>query len=172
MRLFYFLFAVLLLCSCKKQISFELNYSKTFVIDKTQALETATDIVSDTITTNIDAIYTTNQTNQKNVINIQLKDITFTVSNPSQHNFDFMKSIEIYLRADGLPERLISTQMNIPETGLTEITGELPNVNVIEYLSKPSYSLRFKVTIDQNIPEDFTLQVKQNFDVDAKKLKS
>jgi hypothetical protein len=83
-----------------------------------------------------------------------------------------MKSIEIYINADGLPERLISTQMDIPETQQISISGELPDVNLVEYLSKPNYTLRLKVTTDQSIIKDYQLNAAQTFLVEAKKIKS
>lgn len=168
----YCLIGSLIFCSCKKQISFNLDYNTSFAISKNLTLETATAILSETITTNSTDLFSENHTNSDNVLSIEQTDITFTISSPSGANFDFLKSIEIYINADGLPERLISTKMEISETGINELKGELPSVDVVEYLSKPSYSLRFKVTIDQSIPVDYKLNVSQTFFVKAKKLKS
>lgn len=160
------------LFSCKKQISFDLKCNSSFVISKNMALETTTDLYSGSIATKSADVFSENHTNSDNVLSIEQSDITFSISSPSGANFDFLKSIEIYINADGLPERLISTKMEITETGLTQLKGELPSVDVVQYLSKPNYSLHFKVTSDQAIPEDYTLEVSQTFFVKAKKLKS
>lgn len=164
--------SIFVLVSCKKSTTFNLNYNSSFVVSKTMSLETAVDIVPDGVTTNSSTTFSTNKTNEKNIISIKLTDITFTITDPTDGNFDFMKSIEIYINAEGLPERLISTQMNIPESQQTSIKGELPDVNLVEYLSKPNYTLRLKVITDQNITKDYKLNTAQTFLVEAKKLKS
>ena len=164
--------SIFALASCKKSTTFNLNYNSSFIVSKTMSLETAVDIVPDGVTTNSSTTFSTNKTNEKNIISIKLTDITFTITDPTDGNFDFMKSIEIYINAEGLPERLISTQMNIPESQQTSIKGELPDVNLVEYLSKPTYTLRLKVITDQNITKDYKLNAAQTFLVEAKKLKS
>lgn len=164
--------SIFVLASCKKSTTFNMNYNSSFVVSKTMTLESAVDIVPDAVTTNSSATFSTNSTNEKNIISIKLSDITFTIADPTDGNFDFMESIEIYINADGLPERLISTQMKIPESQQTSISGELPDVNLVEYLSKPTYTLRLKVITDQHITKDYKLNVAQTFKVEAKKLKS
>ena len=146
-----------------------MSYNSSFVIPKTAILETAADYAPSAITTNSADLFSKNGTSAKNITSISLSEIKFTVTDPQNENFDFMESIEIYIKADGLDERLISTDMSIPETQLTSITGALPDVNLVEYLSKDHYTLRFKIITDQGIPSDFTLNASQTFVVDAKK---
>lgn len=99
----------------------------------------------------------------------KLVELTLTLTSPETGNFDFLNEINIYISADGLPEKLIATETNVP-AGVSQFSLETLDVNLADYIKAGAYTLKTDVTTDQILSEDHVVNVYTNFFVDAKVL--
>ncbi|MCX2742627.1 hypothetical protein OO013_02055 [Mangrovivirga sp. M17] len=97
----------------------------------------------------------------------KLVELNLTLNSPEAGNFDFLNEINIYISAEGLPEKLIATETNVP-TGVTQFSLETQDVDLAEYIKAGAYTLKTDVTTDQILTEDHVINVYSNFFVDAK----
>ncbi|QCK14577.1 hypothetical protein [Mangrovivirga cuniculi] len=99
----------------------------------------------------------------------KLVELTLTLTTPETGDFDFLNEISIYISADGLPEKLIATETNVP-AGVKQFSLETQDVDLSEYIKAGTYSLKTDVTTDQILSEDHEITVYSNFFVDAEVL--
>ena len=109
------------LVSCKKigkLKEFDLHYSHEVTIPSAGAIMPLPfEIVTPETTTNTKEDYKNEGTTSKLIDRVTLKDLSLIVKSPSSGNFDFLKSIEIYLASPNHEEILVASKYEIPETG-------------------------------------------------------
>lgn len=99
---------------------------------------------------------------------IALKSIKLSITTPESGNFDFLKSIEVYLKADGLDPVMIASKTSIPD-GLGKVLElETSGADIKEFIKKDKFKLDVKTVTDKLITQDHELKINAVFFVDAK----
>lgn len=158
--------------SCKKigkLKEFDLHYSNEVIIPSASSIVLLPiDIRTPETTTNTEEEYKNEGTTSKLIDRVTLKDLTLTVKAPSNGNFDFLNSIEIYLASPNHTEVLVASKNDIPEAGLTTLSLVVSGGDLKSYLQDDSFSLRFKITTDRAVAYDLTIQSAETFHVKAR----
>ena len=87
---------------------------------------------------------------------------------PEDANFDFLKSIKIYIKAEGLDEKMIAWKTDMRDDGSKTITLETSDDNLKDYILKDSFQLRTETVTDQLLTHDTDIEIDAVFWVDAK----
>ena len=161
-----------LITACKKLdklTQFEMTYKTQTTIKASVPINVPFDIITPPITTNSSKEFENNDTRSDLVEEIYLTSMTLSVVSPENGSLNFLKDIEIFISADGLPEKKIAWKYNIPENiGSTMELETANNEDLKEYIKKDKYSLRTKVTTDKILTQDYTIEITSKFWVNAK----
>lgn len=167
-------FMVMFNTSCKKEevnelTEFDINYTANLSVPSNTIPVNAQpiDFTTPNIPTNSTQKFTENKTIQSLVDQILLTKYNVSVGTG---NLDFLKSLSIYIKADGMSETLVATKTNIP-TGLTTLAMDLQDVNIRDYIFKPNIQFRVAVVIDASTLSGQTLIMDQTVHVKATVLK-
>jgi hypothetical protein len=152
-----------------KLTQFNLNYDTSFDIPSQEGLDTPIpiDITTPDINTDSEATFEGKSTAKNLVEEIVLKNISLVITSPDEQTFDFLKSIEVYLIADGLAEVKIASDDNV-EDGLTELVLDIDNTDLKEYIFANTIKLRLNITPDEIVTTETSIDINSTFFVDAK----
>lgn len=161
----------LLLSACNKEnkgVTFSYTFNAEAVIPSSTGINLPINILSPDLTTNSGSSFEANQTTPALVRDIKMKQLELKIKSPNQTTFDFLRSIRIYISADGLAEREIAWATDIPENGARSLllTTDL-ETNYKEYIVKESVSLRVQATTRQLLTSDTRLEILPRFEVRA-----
>jgi len=172
MKKYYVLFLLVWMAAgCKKLdelTQFTIVYHTEAVIPATVSINTPIDIPLPPITTDSEQTFENNNTHKDLIEEIRLEELEMKITDPVSGDFSFLQDIEIYMSADDLPEIKIAWLYDIPDSVGNEIELETTGQDLQEYLKAESFNLRLKVTTDQLITQDYTVDVKTEFFVNAK----
>jgi hypothetical protein len=158
--------------SCKKEgisIKFKMNYDAEFTIESGNILNLPLDFFTPDITTNSEAEFEANDTRKDKVQEIKMLKLDLTLTAPDGADFDFLKSIYLYINADGLDEKRIAFKENIAD-GLTVIVMNIDDVELAEYIKKDAFSLRAETVQDKTLSQDIDVLSEMQFQVKARAL--
>jgi hypothetical protein len=166
---------IFIVSSCKKTketvdefTQFDLSYTTTFTVPAASVtVNTPADFTTPDVPTNTSASYPNNKTTYSLVDEVKLTK--FNVSADSS-NFDYLKSLTIFIQGSGLPEVQLATNTLVP-TGVASFDMSLNDVNLKDYLAKSNFKLRVNVTIDGAITTNQKMKLNQTMHVVAKILK-
>ena len=99
---------------------------------------------------------------------IKVKELKMKITAPEGQTFDFLKSIKIFIKAEGLEEKMIAWKTDMTDDGSTTITLETSDENLKDYILKDSFQLRTETVTDQLITKDTHIDINAVFWVDAK----
>lgn len=156
--------------SCKKineLARFSMNYSTEFTVPAGTPVNLPLDIPTPGIETNFEETFKNNNTNAGLIDEITLSSLTITVKAPQGATLDFLKSVEFFIKADGLDEVKLASSENIAD-GLTSLDLTATGVNLKDYLTKNTIKLRVKTVTDKVLAENRELEAKFTFQVQAK----
>lgn len=164
--------SIVLFSACKKTkdkvdefTQFDLSYSTNFSVPSSSiTINTATNFSTPNIATNTGSSYPNNKTTYELVDEVKLTKFNVVAS---AGNFDYLKSLTIFMQADGLPESQIATISNIP-TGVSNFDMTLNDVNLKDYFAKTNFKMRVNVVIDGAISVDQNMKLNQTLHVVAK----
>lgn len=171
---YLFLLPLLLLGlgSCKKilsLISFQVSDSSSFTVPGTPFITgAALNIPVLTVRTTAQSTYKNNNTSAAYVQDVTLDALTLTVTNPSTQNFDFLKSISIYIATDaaGSNKVLLASLASVPKgqasISLTPAGGKLDM-----YLKSDSYTLTTTAELAQTLRQNTDVRADSRFTVHA-----
>ncbi len=157
--------------NCKKVdkfTQFNLDYTETFVIPSSTGTNLPLNFFSPDIETNSTTEFEVNDTRKDLIEEIKLTRLDLTLKNPSSGNFDFLKSAEIYIAADGLSEAKVAYIDNIPNNSAKSISLTTTNADLQQYIKKDKFELKLKVVTDQILTSDHEIETYSVFYVDAK----
>lgn len=157
--------------SCKevdKLTHFNMDYNSSVTIPSTIGINLPFDIYSPDIKTNSTETFEVNNTNKDLVEEAQLTDLSMTITSPTGNDFSFLKSIEIYLSADGLDEIKVAWNDQINGENKNTISLETSSENLEEYIKKDEIKLKVTTVTDEVILRDYDIDINSNFYIDAK----
>ncbi len=156
--------------SCKKLdklTTFHLEYKSSVTVPANSVINLPLSLTTPNITTDSKGTFENNNTNRDLVQEIKLDKMNITVTAPQGSNLDFLKSIEVFISAEGLDEIRVASKFEIPD-GLTSLDLDYINDNLKDYVLKDSIKLRVKTISDKATTQDTDLEVLTRFWVNAK----
>lgn len=151
-----------------KLTQFYMSYNTQLEVPATLGVNTPFNIPTPAITTNSKSEFSVHNTHKNLIDVINLRELNLTITDPSTQTFDFLKNIEIYMKAGNLPEIMIASLSDIPKNGLKSIQLQTVNDNLKDYIVQDSIQLRTKVTTRQLVAHKTTIAVHCRFWVNAK----
>ncbi len=163
---------ILLATSCKKKVSqFYVDYNSQVVIYSTIGQAIPVSLYTPEITTNAEAEFESNNTNKERIESIFLKDLKMKITSPSGETFSFLNSVEIYISSTNHAEVKVAYKDNIPANVGSELSCDLVEVDLQNYVKDDKFKIRVQTVTDETIPQDVHVDVYSNFFVDAKWVK-
>ncbi len=157
-------FTVIGLTACKKKeqpkaIEFEIPYSTSVDVPGTGlTINSPIEFTSSDIITNATSFLSGNSTSTDNIESIRYTQFRLNALSPSGQNFDFIKSVKLYMKAAGQADVLVASNDNLP-TGVTSVDLSLQDVNVKTYLLLDKFQVRIIVTPRAVLPVGVTAKV-------------
>ena len=118
------------------------------------------------ITTNSESEFEQNDTKVELVKEIILKELDLTITSPNDKTFSFLKSIEIYISADGEDELKLAWEDDVVSSAKT-INLTITKEALDKYVKKSKYKLRTKVTTKEVLLDDVDIKIDFKFQVTA-----
>ncbi len=156
--------------SCEKindLTSFNLQYNAEVTIPSSIGIDLPVDLLTPPVNTNAESEFKSHKTTKDLVKEIYLEKVDIAVTSPPNRDLSFLKSIHVYIKADGLPELLLAFSEDIPDNVGTSLSLETAGDDFKAYIKKDSYSLRVKAVTDKLISQDVDLDVNSRFKVVA-----
>ncbi len=126
--------------------------------------------VTPDIATHSDEVFTNNKTRADLVEKINLTGLTLTVQSPEDGDLKFLKSVDIYARAEGLPDVRIAYKDNVPDDVGGTLALDVTGADLTGYFKKVTYQLKIGVVSDQPVTQEYAVNAHGTFAVDAKVL--
>jgi hypothetical protein len=161
-------FALLFFFSCEKLgqlLTFEISNSEDIKIPASGLIDVPF-ISPVPVTMNSQESFKNNNTTASLVKDVRLSKLTLTISDPATANFDFLKSIKIYIGTDGSDKVLLASQDNIP-TGVSTIELISGNAQLDKYIKASSYTLYTEVALRSSVAQELTVRADSKFRVTA-----
>lgn len=125
-------------------------------------------ILTPDIKTHSDVAFDENNTRADLVEQIILKELDLAVQSPSGGTLSFLKKVDIYAMAEGLPAVRVAYKDEVPADVGATLTLDVTNAELKEYFKRETYVLRITVMGDEDVTEDYAVKARAKFFVDAK----
>ena len=155
--------------ACKKiedLFSFTVSNESSITIQSTTPVNLPFNIISPDVTTNSSEQFKNNNTDVKYVRNIILQSLQLTITSPSPQDFNFLKSIHVYISTNSENETELASLDQVP-AGVNTIALIPTNAALDIYVKAASYTLRTQVVMNQILTQDVTVNAKSKFKVTA-----
>jgi len=153
--------------SCKKLLTFNISDSTSTTIDANPfPIDIPTELPTPDVTTNSENEFAQNNTKVELVKEIILKDLTLTITSPNDETFSFLKSIEIYISADGEDEMKLAWNKDV-QSNAKSIALKTTSAALDKYVKKDKYKLRTKVTTKKALLKRVDIKIDFSFQVTA-----
>jgi hypothetical protein len=160
---------LLLLCpGCKKidqLLTFEISEVEDITIPASSLLSIPI-IAPVPVTANSKQRFENNNTKAELVKDVRLTKLTLTIVDPAAENFDFLKSIRIYIGTDQNDKVLLASLDNVP-TAKSSIELLSENTKLESYIQAPSYTLYTEVALRSSIARELRVRAESRFRVTA-----
>lgn len=150
--------------------TFNIRNSADFTVPSASGINLPIDVGTPDVSTSSQQSFENNNTRADLVENVNLTELTLTITNPSDRTFGFLKSLEIYISNDPEGSTLIAEIQDIPESVGSELNLETTGVNLDRYLKEDSYNLEFKAVTDETTNSETEISADMVFEVKAKTL--
>lgn len=153
----------------EKLTQFTMSFDNQVTIPSTAIVNVPVSIKTPEVPTNSESVFSGNNTNAASIEEIKLQEMRLTIISPSGNNFNFFKSVEVFMQAEGLPEVSLASETNVAD-GLTILGLNTTDANIKDYITKDKFKIRVTTTTDEAITQDHEVNVKTVYFVDAKVL--
>ena len=157
----------LFLIGCKGGISFEIINDATFTVPSAIGISLPLSIPTGDVETNAEQEFESNDTKAKWVKKITLESLQLSIKNPVSEDFSFLKSIHLYMDAEGLDEVEIAYFNNLDNNAGNSFDLVSTMVDLAAYVKKETYKLRVNVVTDETLLYDVTVGIDLRFHVIA-----
>lgn len=147
---------------------FTIKYDNTVIIPSSTGINLPFNFFTPDIESNSESTFTSNSTKKDLIEEIVLTEMKLNISSPENGNFKFLKSIEIFISADGVSEQRIAWNEDIPENVDNNLQLEISNMDLKEFIKKEKFKLRLNTITDEIITSDHHVEINSKFFVDAK----
>ena len=146
---------------------FDLTYKSKVVIPASTGIDLPFDVLTPDMETDSESQFEVNDTRKDLIEEIKLTELQMVITSPTDADFSFLKSIEVYISADGLDEIKIAEKRVDEDAGST-LDVDVLDVDLKEYIKKDKFNLRLNTVTDEAIGSDHEIDVNSTFFVDAK----
>lgn len=165
--------AAIFLLACnkaQKPVEFDIPYTTEFTVTTLGlTINEPIDFTTPEINTDISKRLGENKTDIQFIDEVKYTKLDIQVKLPQGQKLDFLKSIQLYINANGETEKLVAFKDPVP-VGDSLIMLEMPDLNIKNYIIKNKFSLRAFIIPDATLSENVTLTVSQNVHVKAKQI--
>ena len=164
---------LILSSSCKKVnelLTFQVGYTSKVTFTPSSAINLPFDLFTPDITTNSETEFSSRKTNKDLIDKITVTEMKLTITSPSDQRFDFLSSVEVYIRADGLGELKVAESTNIPDNIGNVLTLTVAGNDLAPYVKKDKFTLRVKTVSDKTVSRQVNVDITSQFEVKAKVL--
>jgi len=127
-----------------------------------------TSLADSLIPTGASTSFSLNGTNTSLVDKITMKEMKLTLDSTAT-DMNFLKDIELWIKADGLDSVRVAYYNGIPD-GIKTLSLTMTAVNLKDYISKDKFTLTPKIKLDAIPSQSTKIQVSQTYHVEAVKL--
>lgn len=172
MRILVLLLIISTAFGCKKfdkKTQFEFDIVQEITIPSAIGVQSPFNIPTNDVNTNIDHQLEINDKRKDKIEHIYLTQLTSEIISPSSQTFNFLKSITIKIKAEGLDQIKIAEATNLSNENLQTI--EIPvieDLDLSEYIKKAQIDINADVTTDESIFQDVKINIIPHFFVDVK----
>lgn len=162
----------LLLFSCEeidKLLTFRISHSVDMEIPSTSPVSLPIEIPTPEVTTNATQSFENNNTRADLVKDVKLETLELTITSPSGKNFNFLKSIVIYISTDQHGEIELAKLDEIP-LNVSSILLETTDEKLDDYVKASQYALRTTVVTKEALGQDTEVRADVVFKVTAEPL--
>lgn len=162
-----------LLNSCGKidgLTQFTMEYNETVTVPSSTGLTLPLNLFTPDIDSDAESTFAVNDTRKDLVEEVLLEKLEMELISPTNGDFGFLKSITIYLKADGLDEIEVAWNKNVPSDVGSSLVLETSEDDLQEYIKKEQFSLRVNTVTDEALASDHVIEITSSFFVDAKVL--
>jgi hypothetical protein len=130
------------------------------------ALNLPIEIPTPDISTNANQEFKNNNTKAELVKDVKLDHLNLTITNPANRNFNFLKSIHIYISTDQNDEIELAYLDNVPAnvSSISLITSE---TKLDKYAKASSYKLRTAIVTKESVTQSIEVLLDLRFRVTA-----
>ncbi|RYF86764.1 MAG: hypothetical protein EOO00_12955 [Chitinophagaceae bacterium] len=164
----YVLILSLAVASCKKLsdlLTFEISNSENIKVPASGLLNVP--IISPVpVKMNSQESFENNNTRANLVKDVILKKLTLTITDPAAENFNFLKSITIFIGTGDNDKVPLASLDNIP-TGVSTIELISSNSKLDKYVKASSYILYTEVELRSSVAKELNLRADSKFKVTA-----
>lgn len=160
-----------LFVSCDKDdelTQFSMDYNSTVVFQASSGFGFPVNLITPRIESNSTATFQANNTRAELVEKIRLQELKLTLEAPSDADFSFLESVEVYLSAPGLPEIFLASEESIGGNVGRTLTLTTTREDLQEYIKAESFSIRVFTVATEILRDDHEIKVEAEFFVDAK----
>jgi hypothetical protein len=171
--LFTCLSVVFISSSCSKsklgEIGFNVNQSQDFTIPANSLLDLP--LLQIPVTTNWSQTFSNNNTDKDHIDHLTLSSLTLTATGPQGQTWGYLKSVQINIVADGLPEITLASVDNIPNDAGATLPLTPTTTDLAAYGKKDNFTLNIKATQKQALGHDVQARADMTFHVVAQLIK-
>jgi len=174
MRKFNYMFValvVMFLSSCEKVnelTKFNLNYNTSTTIQSSTGINLPVNVFTPDVETNSESEFAVNDTRKDLIQEIVLTKLNLAITSPSDQDFSFLKSVSVFIAAEGMSEVEVASLDDIPESVGKELELEPSNEDIKDYIKQDKFYLRVNTVTDELLSNDVDLDISSRFHVDAK----
>ncbi len=171
MRHFLLILTVLFtIISCDKVdelTKFDLAYNSKVVVPGATGINLPFNMLTPDMETNSESQFKVNDTRKDLIEEIKLTKLQMVITSPTDADFSFLNSVEVYISAEGLEEIKIA-EKEVDENVGSTLDVDVLDIDLKEYIKKDVFNLRLNTVTDEVINEDHEIDVNSTFFVDAK----
>jgi len=173
MKKIYILFAIFTLalfssCHLDEKIAFNIDFNNEAKIPSIIGVNIPIEIPIPAITTNISKELSANNSKTDYLNTAFLKELTITSKDPADQDLDFVKKIELFIKADGLEEIKIAEKLDISDDVDTELNLDVfDDKDLSAYIKKDKFELKIKSTSRKVLLHSVKVNIYTKFKVTA-----
>ena len=146
---------------------FDIPYNTSFEIKAALPVGTKLNIATPPVKTNSEKNFEINNTAKNLVEEVKLTELSLEITAPENENFDFLKSMAIYISAEGLDEIKIASINDIPD-GTRKISLVVKDTDLTPYIIGDQISFRTESETVKLTTQTIEVSMHSVFKVDAK----
>ncbi|WP_147678008.1 hypothetical protein [Algibacter pacificus] len=147
---------------------FEMTLTEEVVIKSNTVINLPFYVETPDITTNSESTFESNNTRKDLIESITLTDLELKITVPETGNFNFLKSIKIYMSAENEDEMVLAWLDEVVANDAGILFLETSTEDLKNYIKSDKITLRTESVTDELITEDHHIDIKSTFFVDAK----
>jgi len=151
-----------------KLTQFQMDYEASITLDAATDLSVPFEIGTPDIPTYSVSTFAANETRKELVEQIKLTKLDLYLSSPEKSDLGFIKSIEVFIQAEGLEKTRIAWAEEVPDAVADYLSLNVSNTDLKEYIKLDNFSLRVETVTDEVITTDHDIKIESTFFVDAK----